>query len=64
MKLSDQFHTPAPLPLEKELPVLIRQEAGWAPQPEPCEEHNDLHLLLVLKPKLSSRAAKNLVTIP
>jgi len=32
-------------------------------QPEPCEEHNDLSFLLVRKPKLSSRSAKNLVTI-
>jgi len=33
MEMSDQFHSPATLPLGKETLVLIEWEAGWAPEP-------------------------------
>jgi len=34
MEMSGQLHAPAVSPQEKEVPVRIRQEAGWAPEPE------------------------------
>jgi hypothetical protein len=33
MEVSGQLHAPAALPLEKEPPVLIGYEVGWAPEP-------------------------------
>jgi len=33
MEVSGQLHAPAALPLGKEPPVPIRQEAGWAQEP-------------------------------
>jgi hypothetical protein len=58
-----QFHIPAPLPSKSSQYWLDRRLDRPLSQPETCEEHNALYLLLVLKPKFSSRAAKNLVTV-
>jgi hypothetical protein len=33
MEVSGELHAPVALPMEKELPVPIGQEAGWAPEP-------------------------------
>jgi len=33
MEVSGQLHAPATLSLGKELPVPIRDEAAWAPEP-------------------------------
>jgi hypothetical protein len=33
LELGGQLHSPAALPLGKELPVLIGYEAGWTPEP-------------------------------
>jgi hypothetical protein len=33
MEVNDQLHDPAALTPEKELPVPIEYEAGWAPEP-------------------------------
>jgi hypothetical protein len=33
MEVSGQLHAPSALPSEKDLPLFIEQEAGWAPKP-------------------------------